>query len=168
MKVISVFTALILALFANVVYSAAIDSSLSSRDVNVTDAADFKEFGDVVAYALPDGRRKIDFYTNGVLDGSAIETDDGGKFLICRLGTATSALWGKTLLTIWFSATFFEADGTEVDLNEVDEKLLKRVSKWRLAIKFAKLIAKYGKKAWNYIYCVGTSAMWKCGDEVSL
>ncbi|KFX88790.1 hypothetical protein V490_07400 [Pseudogymnoascus sp. VKM F-3557] len=139
MKVISVFTALILAIFANVVYSAAIDNSLSSRDVNVTEAADFKEFGDVVAYALPDGRRKIDFYTNGVLDGSAIETDDG--------------------------ATFFEADGTEVDLNDVDEKLLKRVSKWRLAIKFAKLIAKYGKKAWNYIYCVGTSAMWRCGDE---
>lgn len=75
MKVVSVFTALILALFANVVYSAAIDSSLSSRDVNVTEAADF---GDVVSYVLPDGRRKIDFYTNGVLDGSAIETDDGG------------------------------------------------------------------------------------------
>ncbi|OBT52961.1 hypothetical protein VE04_04948 [Pseudogymnoascus sp. 24MN13] len=136
MKVVSVFTALILALFANVVYSAAIDSSLSSRDVNVTEAADF---GDVVSYVLPDGRRKIDFYTNGVLDGSAIETDDG--------------------------ATFFEADGTEVDLNTVDEKLLKRQSRWRLAIKFAKLIAKYGKKAWNYIYCVGTSAMWRCGDE---
>ncbi|OBT65084.1 hypothetical protein VE03_05190 [Pseudogymnoascus sp. 23342-1-I1] len=139
MKVVSVFTALILAFFANVVYSAAIASSLSSRDVNVTEAADFAEFGDVVAYALPDGRRKIDFYTNGVLDGSAIETEDG--------------------------ATFFEADGTEIDLNESDEKLAKRVSKWRLAIKFAKLIAKYGKKAWNYIYCVGTSAMWRCGDE---
>ncbi|KFZ01994.1 hypothetical protein V501_09696 [Pseudogymnoascus sp. VKM F-4519 (FW-2642)] len=92
-----------------------------------------------VAYALPDGRRKINFYSNGVLDGSAIETEDG--------------------------ATFFEADGTEVDLNEIDEVLSKRVSKWRLAIKFAKLIAKYGKKAWNYIYCVGTSATWKCGDE---
>ncbi|OBT73211.1 hypothetical protein VF21_08691 [Pseudogymnoascus sp. 05NY08] len=139
MKAVSVFTALILALFANVVYSAAISSSISSRDVNVTEAADLAEFGDVVAYALPDGRRKIDFYSNGVLDGSAIETENG--------------------------ATFFEADGTEVDLNEIDEVLSKRVSKWRLAIKFAKLIAKYGKKAWNYIYCVGTSAMWKCGDE---
>ncbi|KFY65804.1 hypothetical protein V496_02325 [Pseudogymnoascus sp. VKM F-4515 (FW-2607)] len=139
MKAVSVFTALILALFANVVYSAAIDSSLSSRDVNVTEAADFAEFGDVVAYALPDGRRKIDFYSNGVLDGSAIETEDG--------------------------ATFFEADGTEIDLNESDDKLAKRVSRWRLAIKFAKLIAKYGKKAWNYIYCVGTSAMWRCGDD---
>ncbi|OBT97880.1 hypothetical protein VE01_03915 [Pseudogymnoascus verrucosus] len=88
---------------------------------------------------LPDRRRKINFYSNGVLDSSAIETEDG--------------------------ATFFEADGTEVDLNEIDEILSKRVSKWRLAIKFAKLIAKYGKKAWNYIYCVGTSAMRKCGDE---
>jgi hypothetical protein len=63
-------------------------------------------------------------------------------------------------------SNLFEANGTEVDLNEIDEVLCKRVSKWRLAIKFAKLIAKYGKKASNYIYCVGTSAMWKCGDEV--
>ncbi|KFY15627.1 hypothetical protein V492_01869 [Pseudogymnoascus sp. VKM F-4246] len=139
MQVLSVFTALMLALFANVVYSAAIDSSLSSRDLNVTEKADFSDFADVVGYALPDGRRKIDFYTNGVLDGSAIETENG--------------------------AQFFEADGTEIDLNEADEKIAKRVSKWRLAIKFAKLIAKYGKKAWNYIYCVGTNAMWKCGDE---
>ncbi|KFY32272.1 hypothetical protein V493_00350 [Pseudogymnoascus sp. VKM F-4281 (FW-2241)] len=139
MKVVSVFTALILALFANVVYSAAIDNSRSSRDLNSTETADFADFSDVIAYALPDGRRKIDFYSNGVLDGSAVETEDG--------------------------ATFFEADGTEIDLNETDEKLAKRVSKWRLAIKFAKLIKKYGKKAWNYIYCVGTSAMWRCGDE---
>lgn len=47
-----------------------------------------------------------------------------------------------------------EADGTKIDLNETDEILAKRISKWRLAIKFAKLIAKYGKNAWNYIYCV--------------
>lgn len=74
MKVVSVFTALMLALFANVVNSAAIGSSLSSRDINA-------EFGDVVAYAVSDGRRKIDFYSNGVLDGSAIETEDGGTVL---------------------------------------------------------------------------------------
>lgn len=81
MKVVSVFTALILALFANVVYSAAIDNSRSSRDLNSTETADFADFSDVIAYALPDGRRKIDFYSNGVLDGSAVETEDGGMFL---------------------------------------------------------------------------------------
>jgi hypothetical protein len=44
--------------------------------------------------------------------------------------------------------------------------LEKRVSKGRLAIKFAKLIAKYGKRAWTYIYCVGKAPFWRCGDEV--
>jgi hypothetical protein len=54
------------------------------------------------------------------------------------------------------------------DLNDDDgDALEKRVSKWRLAIKFAKLIAKYGKRAWTYIYCVGTAPFWRCGDEVS-
>lgn len=60
-------------------YSAAINAdSISTRDTNVTTST---ESGDVIAYALPDGRRKIDFYTNGVFDGSAIETDDGGMCL---------------------------------------------------------------------------------------
>jgi hypothetical protein len=52
------------------------------------------------------------------------------------------------------------------DLNDDDDSLEKRVPKWKLAIKFAKLIAKYGKRAWTYIYCVGTAPFWKCGDEV--
>lgn len=56
-------------------------------------------------------------------------------------------------------------NGVEVNLD--DETIIKRQSKWRLAIKFAKLIAKYGKKAWDYIYCVGASSMWRCGDDVS-
>lgn len=52
-----------------------------------------------------------------------------------------------------------------MDEDDDDEDLEKRVPKWRLAIKFAKLIAKYGKRAWSYIYCVGTAPFWKCGDE---
>jgi hypothetical protein len=62
-------------------------------------------------------------------------------------------------------ATFYDVDGTEIDLNDVP--LNKRISKWRLALKFAKLIAKWGKRAWDYIYCVGANAMWKCADDVS-
>lgn len=65
--------------------------------------------------------------------------------------------------------TFYDVDGNEVnmdELNDDEDSLEKRVSKWRLAIKFAKLIAKYGKRAWSYIYCVGTAPFWKCGDEV--
>lgn len=65
--------------------------------------------------------------------------------------------------------TFYDVDGNEVnmdDMDEDDDSLEKRVPKWKLAIKFAKLIAKYGKRAWTYIYCVGTAPFWKCGDEV--
>lgn len=63
-------------------------------------------------------------------------------------------------------AAFFDELGNEVDLNDVDE-ITKRQSRWRLAKKFARLIAKWGKRAWDYIYCVGASSMWRCGDEVS-
>jgi hypothetical protein len=45
--------------------------------------------------------------------------------------------------------------------------LAKRVSKFDFAIKFAKLLAKYGKRAWNFFYCVGLNAAWKCSDDVS-
>jgi hypothetical protein len=68
------------------------------------------------------------------------------------------------------AATFYDAEGKEVnlaDMDDDDEDLEKRVPKWKLAIKFAKLVAKYGKRAWTYIYCVGTAPFWKCGDEVS-
>lgn len=68
------------------------------------------------------------------------------------------------------AATFYDAEGKEVnlqDLDDDDENLEKRVSKWRLAIRFAKLIAKFGKRAWSYIYCVRTAPFWRCGDQVS-
>lgn len=74
MKLITVFSALFLALFTNIVYGAA----LTTRE---TDVATSSLFSDVVAYQLPDGRRKIDFFDNGVLEGYAIETDDGGMSL---------------------------------------------------------------------------------------
>lgn len=54
------------------------------------------------------------------------------------------------------------------NMEEDDPSLEKRVSRIRIAIRFAKLIAKYGKKAWNFIFCVGTSPFWRCGDDVSL
>jgi hypothetical protein len=54
------------------------------------------------------------------------------------------------------------------DLTDADDlsDLAKRASKWDIIRKLGKLIAKYGKKAWDYIYCVGFNSMLRCGDEV--
>lgn len=69
--------ALISALVAPLVYAAALSpaniNALAARDTNNQDV-----YEDVVGYALPNGTRKIDFYLNGALEGSAVETDDGG------------------------------------------------------------------------------------------
>ncbi|KAH6710587.1 hypothetical protein BKA61DRAFT_578423 [Leptodontidium sp. MPI-SDFR-AT-0119] len=137
MKYSVILQAFIVALFGHVVYATAIDTrSLVVRDDQSPNTED------LIAYQLPDGRRRIDFYDNGALEGYAIETDDG--------------------------ATFYDIDGSEVtldDSNDDDSELSKRISKWRLAIKFAKLVAKWGKRAWNYIYCVGANSMWRCADD---
>lgn len=70
---ISVF----IGLCASLAYSAALNpatiSSLAARAPDVENIYD-----DVVGYELPDGHRKIDFYHNGALAGSVVETDDGG------------------------------------------------------------------------------------------
>lgn len=66
------------ALVAPLAYAAALGpaniNALAARDADVQ-----KTYEDVVGYALPDGRRKIDFYLNGALEGSAVETSDGGE-----------------------------------------------------------------------------------------
>lgn len=72
------FTALTLltTLLAPLTYAAA----LSPANINALAARDTatQSFEDVVAYALPNGTRKIDFYFDGMLEGSAVETEDGG------------------------------------------------------------------------------------------
>lgn len=68
--------AIVSALIAPLAYAAALSpaniNALAARDT------DSQNFEDVVGYALPDGTRKIDFYLNGALEGSAVETKDGG------------------------------------------------------------------------------------------
>ncbi|GLI78739.1 hypothetical protein PoHVEF18_007060 [Penicillium ochrochloron] len=113
------------------------DKDLKSRASATSSTQYDQSFGpDVVSTSLPDGKHKIEFFSHGVLEVTTLECDDGG-------------------------VTFYDVDGNEVnmdDLNDDDDDVLeKRVSKGRLAIKFAKLIAKYGKRAWTYIYCVGTA-----------
>lgn len=70
---ISVF----IGLCASLAYSAALNpatlNSLAARAPNIENV-----YEDLVGYELPDGHRKIDFYYNGALTGSVVETDDGG------------------------------------------------------------------------------------------
>ncbi|KAF7133825.1 hypothetical protein CNMCM5793_005237 [Aspergillus hiratsukae] len=148
MKFIIVLNAFFLALYSHLALASTIGHpSLMPRDDNV-DVSDNStvatSFGNVVSSVLDDGKKKIEFFdVDGTLEVTAIETEDG-------------------------SATFYDAEGNEVDLQDMDEdddSLQKRVSRWQLAIRFAKLIAKFGKRAWDYIYCVHMSTFWRCGDE---
>ncbi|KAH7385923.1 hypothetical protein BKA66DRAFT_569243 [Pyrenochaeta sp. MPI-SDFR-AT-0127] len=135
MKLASI--SLLFAVFAAVIYAAALDTSYIHA-LEARDAEDQPVFEDVVGYQLPDGHRKIDFYLNGALAGSAVETSDGVEF--------------------------FDEAGDLIDLDNQSE-FAKRVSRWQFAIKFAKLLAKYGKRAWDFFYCIGLNAGWRCSDD---
>ena len=156
------FTALALvsALIAPLAYAAA----LSPANINALAARDTsaQNFEDVVGYALPDGTRKIDFYLNGALEGSAVETKDGG--------TSDNAHKLHDALANHCPVEFLDANGATVSLDDLDQAggLGKRVSKFDFAIRFAKLLAKYGKRAWDFFYCIGLNVGWKCSDEVSV
>lgn len=63
---------------------------------------------------------------------------------------------------------FFDAEGTAVDLDAIEMDFTKRQSRFQFAIKFAKLLARWGKRAWDFFYCIGLNLGWKCSDDVSL
>jgi len=67
----------IFALLVPFIYAAVLDTSVG-KSLEMRGTKTDAGYQDVVAYALPDGRRKIDFYLNGAIEGSVIETDDGG------------------------------------------------------------------------------------------
>ncbi|PKX90732.1 putative rhamnosidase B [Aspergillus novofumigatus IBT 16806] len=146
MKFIVIVNALMVALCSHVALASTIGHpSLMPREDALSDNSTVATpYGNIVSTVLEDGKKKMEFFdVDGTLEVTAIETAEG-------------------------TATFYDAEGKEVnlaDMNDDDEDLGKRVPKWKLAIKFAKLIAKYGKRAWSYIYCVGTAPFWKCGDE---
>tara|TARA_R110002033_G_C3763939_1_gene227470 strand:- start:234 stop:491 length:258 start_codon:yes stop_codon:yes gene_type:complete len=76
MKYSTIIQAILVAIFSNIVYASVIDTrSLTTRDDQSPNTED------LIAYQLPDGRRRIDFYDNGALEGYAIETDDGGLYI---------------------------------------------------------------------------------------
>jgi hypothetical protein len=69
---------LFISLFVPFIYAAALDPS-SVHALEAREADNQTLYEDVVGYQLPDGTRKIDFYTNGALSGSAVETEAGGE-----------------------------------------------------------------------------------------
>lgn len=167
------FTAitLIFSLCASLVYSAALNpatlSSLAARAPDVEDS-----YSDVVAYALPDGHRKIDFYLDGALAGSVVETDDGGTFIVTAtphpLLPPAHAEPLESTLTV--AAKFFDETGAPFDIDSLDSEpdLAKRQSRWQLAVRFAKIFARWGKRAWDFFYCISLNVSWKCGNEVRI
>ncbi|SPO05486.1 uncharacterized protein DNG_08173 [Cephalotrichum gorgonifer] len=127
----------ILAALTAFVYAAAIES-----DPDYQAIARRVEDGDVVATALPDGRRRVSFYEEGIYQGYIIESADG-------------------------AVQAFDAYDVEIALDDAegDEGNLEKRGKLAIIKKFGKLLKKWGKKAWDFIYCVGFNSMLKCGDE---
>ncbi|KAF3051895.1 hypothetical protein E8E11_011301 [Didymella keratinophila] len=92
--------------------------SLAARAPDVEDC-----YSNVVTYALPDGHRKIDFHLDGAFAGSVVETDDG--------------------------AEFFDETGAPFNFSDLDSEpdAAKRQSRWESARRFAKILARWGKRA---------------------
>lgn len=64
------------------------------------------------------------------------------------------------------SADFFDETGAPFDLEDPD--LVKRQNPAMVAARFGGLFKKWGKRVWDFFYCMGLNVAWKCGDEVSL
>ncbi|KAF2998966.1 hypothetical protein E8E13_007151 [Curvularia kusanoi] len=126
----------LLALFTGLAYTAALNpATLNSLSARVPDTDNVYE--SLVGYELPDGHRKIDFYFNGAFAGSVVETDDG--------------------------ADFFDESGAPFDIEDAD--LVKRVNPAMVAARFGGLFKRWGKRVWDFFYCMGLNVAWKCGDE---
>lgn len=66
----------------------------------------------------------------------------------------------------------FNGDGEELNLEELkhesESNSMEKRGRWSIIVRLGKIIAKWGKKAWAYIWCVGAESMLRCDDEVSL
>lgn len=94
--------------------------------------------GNITASRLPDGRRKLVF-TDGKLEFTVVETLDG-------------------------KATIFDPTGKEI--TDLAVGLTKRQTLWqRVAMAFAGILQKWGVRAWNFLYCIGLDAGWKCSQK---
>lgn len=67
-------------------------------------------------------------------------------------------------------AEFFDETGAPFNFSDLDSEpdAAKRQSRWESARRFAKILARWGKRAWDFFYCIGVNKSWKCGNEMSL
>lgn len=84
MKFTILFHALLVAILSHLAFASAIErsSGLTARDD--TNGTVSTPYGDVVSSFLPDGKHKIEFFSDGVLEVTALEREDGGKYLIAN------------------------------------------------------------------------------------
>lgn len=80
MKLLILLNALLLAFFGSFALGFAIERpSLSARDDNNGTVS--TPDGDIVSSFQSDGKYKVEFYNEGVLELTALEQDDGGKYV---------------------------------------------------------------------------------------
>ena len=78
MKLLILLNALMVALFSHAALGFAIErSSLTARDDNNGTVS--TDFGDVISSFQANGKQKIEFYNEEILEVTALELDDGGK-----------------------------------------------------------------------------------------
>lgn len=91
MKIIIFLQALLMATYSHTVLASVIDRSMliKRQDNSTVTPADgdaitaMFENGNIVNSLLEDGRQKVEFFgDDGLLEVTAIETDDGGVFLL--------------------------------------------------------------------------------------
>ncbi|KAJ5155255.1 hypothetical protein N7492_008058 [Penicillium capsulatum] len=115
-------------------------SSLFMALINTTVSASFQG---MVGSIQADGKHRLEFWNEGQLEITALEQDDGGVAL-------------------------YDVDGNVLDIEKVEEdgsSLEKRVPIWRIALRFARLIARFGRRVWTFIFCVDTTPFWDCGND---
>ncbi|RMJ21127.1 hypothetical protein PHISP_08002, partial [Aspergillus sp. HF37] len=136
MKLFLALTTLFLAIFSTFSFAAALDTkSLISRDENT----DMK----FVTTELSDGK-KTEVFSGETLEGTIVEHSDD-------------------------TIKMFYGDGEELNLEELkhdsESNGIEKRGRWSIIVRLGKLIAKWGKKAWAYIWCVGAESMLRCDDE---
>ncbi|KAF1923318.1 uncharacterized protein M421DRAFT_9822 [Didymella exigua CBS 183.55] len=61
------------------------------------------------------------------------------------------------------AAEFFDETGAPYSLDDGD--LAKRQSRAQVAARFARIFIRWGKRTWDFFYCMSLNVAWKCGDE---
>lgn len=120
----------------------------------------------IIPTDLGNDRQKLDIIVDGVYEGYLIETEEGGgKFFLQSLLDSQANKCGSLVQA-------FDENNQEIEIedllddDEEDDGIEKR-NKIKILLKLAKVIKKFGAKAWRFIKCVGyTSTLLNCASKV--